>query len=114
MDGHEQRAGFPAPCPYPSGLFADFEVAYIAPAIGGLEPHLLFGFPVEGYLPQKFHLLDAPQKVCCVLGIFDGVLDLDHRAVGTVPEVAECLRNAVGSEKSDVRVGHGVYLPSFL
>ena len=24
------------------------------------------------------------------------------------------LRNAVGSEKSDVRIGHGVYLPSFL
>lgn len=67
LDGHEQRAGFPAPCPYPSGLFADFEVAYIAPAIGGLEPHLLFGFPVEGYLPQKFHLLDAPQMATVLL-----------------------------------------------
>ena len=76
-------------------LADNFEVAYVAPAVRSLETDALVVLPVEGEFPQEFHLLDAVQKVLAVFRILNGIPDLDHCAVASVPEVAGCLRNSV-------------------
>ena len=87
-------------------LADDFEVAYVAPAVRSLEADATFVLPVEGEFPKELHLLDAVQKVLAVLRILNGIPDLDHRAVSSVPEVAECLRDSVRKVKVDFCVGH--------